>query len=247
MGDIDARHEDQKQFDLFAEDYDRRFIQNYPAAYGIVQRNLEGAAQSLVSPLRILDVACGTGWAAKFLSGLTCGTYVGIDPSGPSLKILSERMKKQKNIVVTTLHHFAERILEQDTRRAIRDVLKGPPNLVICNAAFHQIAKTYPSIDCIICQLSDLLSGGGMALLGDYYYPDALSEERRDHSMRWIKETTGQNPTPPENWLSPRSVREWIDHSGLTISAFQEERANQFIYLNYYMFVCQKRPDPPTA
>lgn len=234
------RHPDQQQFDIFAKDYDKRFIETYRPAYGLFRGELYKILKTFHTPLRVLDVGCGNGWTAEKLSQKSSGCYAGVDPSEASLKILEERMALQKKFKVFAFCHSAEWICKENACTALCERLGGNPQLVICNVAFHQIRKTFPGIKSLIISLHRLQASGGVALFGDYYYPKNLPELEIQKALHWIKKKTGQNPTPPEAWFHPDEIHFILEETGYNIEETFEVQANPEICLKYYLIKSTK-------
>ena len=191
------RHSDQKQFDNFAKDYDTRFIKSYLPVYELFCDRLSDTLKIINQSLRVLDVGCGNGWIAEQISQKSFGVYIGVDPSEASLEILKERLSSQKKLKVFTFCQSAEWICHENAASVLYEKLGGNPQLVICNAAFHQIRKTFPDVKSLIMSLYNLQVSDGVALFGDYHYPKNLSKAKIQKALNWIKKETGQNPTPP--------------------------------------------------
>lgn len=236
----ERRHPDQQQFDIFAKDYDKRFIETYRPVYKIFQEQLFKVLKTFKEPLRILDLGCGNGWTAEQIVQVSHGVYVGIDPSEASLGILNERLALQKNFKVFTLCHSAEWICKEKARAELSEKLGGNPQLIICNAAFHQIRKTFPGIHSLIISLQSFQAAKGVALLGDYYYPKNLLPSEIQEALHWIKKKTGQNPTPPDAWFRPDEIHSILENTGYNIEEIFEVQANPEICLKYYLIKAAK-------
>lgn len=235
-------HPDQAQFDGLARfaGFEKTFIRSYPLAYRLFTRLLLDILGNLPEPVRALDIGSGDGLAGKLISTTVGGYYAAIDSSGESLKLLKAWGRKSQKLRVTAFHHRAEWLLEETAGAEIIAALRGKPTLIVCNAAGHQIRKSFEEIGDIFAKLPSLAQSGAYYLIGDYYYPDSLTEVKIQKSMSWIKETTGQNPTDPEGFLSAARMKTILEGLGLDIVRTEETLVNFDIPLLYYAYVCKK-------
>ena len=107
---------------------------------------LERAIASL-SPLRTLDVACGTGWLTRHLRG----DVTGLDASSSMLEIAAERIPHADFVVGDALDlpfgdrsfdraltgHFYGHLEEADRLRFLAEAERVAPELVIVDSALH--------------------------------------------------------------------------------------------------------------
>ncbi len=234
-------HKDQKQFDAFAKNYEVLFIQNHPRAYKRFALELKRVLKLIKQPLKVLDVGCGTGYTVNvMIATKTKGTYLGIDTSEQSLAILENKKKNSHNMSLKTICCSAQALLNKTNGDHILKKLGTKPNLIVCNASFHQINKTFPHIELLIKAFHKLLRKDGIIILGDYFYPEHLSKAQISKSRQWIRKQIGQNPTKASGFLSPNTISKMLTSVGFSIKTANICRANDVIDLNYYIVRCNK-------
>lgn len=235
-------HKDQKQFDNFAKNYEALFVQNHPRAYKQFTLELKQVLKFIKQPLKVFDVGCGTGYMANLMiAAKTKGTYVGMDTSEQSLAILKNKTKVSHNLNLKTMCCPAQALLKKIKRNDIHKKLGTKPNLIVCNASFHQINKTFPHIELLIKAFHDLLQQDGMILLGDYFYPEHLTKAQILISRQWIRKQIGQNPTKASGFLSLATISGMLESAGFEIKRTRTCKANDKIDLNYYVLSCFKQ------
>jgi hypothetical protein len=121
-------------------------------------------------------------------------------------------------------------------------MLGGRPDLIICNASCHQIIKSFPDLQRIFAISGSILNNEGVALVGDYYYPEDLSEEEVEEDRKWIKNETGQTPTPRSGFITRNEMEIILKNSGFDCEYVREVRANRDISIIYYLFHLKLHP-----
>jgi SAM-dependent methyltransferase len=237
-------HPDIMQFDSFATKaggYEPIFNRNYTAAYELFSVEFLHAVSRLQKPLKALDIGCGDGWTAAFLASISSGTYVGIDASGESVKALAVRMQGDRRLKTYGLHQSADWLLTGPAIMQLQGLLGGLPSLIICNGVIHQLRKTSCDVAQIVYGCAEMLEIGGCFVAGDYYYPAYLSKEELNSAHQWIRETTGQNPTARDVFLSLDDFRQILHKTDLQVSVCRETKANISIPLYYYVITAWRK------
>ncbi|GEM_PF-4795629 len=230
---------DQREFDEFATNggFEKVFNASYSKAYALFSFVLAGVLKKYKPPVRILDIGCGDGWTVEYISSLNVsGTYLGIDTSAESIAKLMKRIPPGKKLKVLSMVESASWLTSRESAFEARKMLDGPPDLIICNAACHQIVKSFPELMKILSISGSTLKNDGTALVGDYYYPEDLSNEEIEEDRKWIKKTTGQTPTPRPGFISRNEMELLLKNSGYIAEKVREVRANRDISLIYYLF-----------
>ncbi len=230
---------EQKEFDYFAAScgFEKIFNSSYSKAYALFSFVLSGILNKSKRPLRILDIGCGDGWTAEFIAGADVGgTYLGIDTSEESIKKLKIRIPYERKLKVSGMVESAEWIALPETSCEIRKMLGGTPDIIICNTACHQIRKSYSDIYKIFAASGFSMGKDGILLVGDYYYPEDLVEEEVEEDRNWIKNTTGQTPTPRSGFITRSEMELILKNAGFATEYVKEVRANRDISLIYYLF-----------
>ncbi|HBC87193.1 MAG TPA: hypothetical protein DCZ94_09585 [Lentisphaeria bacterium] len=232
----------QKEFDHFAANrgFEKIFNTSYSKAYALFTYVLSGFMKHARPDLKILDIGCGDGWTAEFISNLTIGHYYGIDTSEESINKLLKRIPAGSGLKVHGTVDSAESLLNSKNRIQIEKFLEGRPDLIICNASFHQIRKSYPDLRKMLATASLFLKQEGTMFVGDYYFPEDMSEEDVEKDREWIKVETGQTPTPRSGFITRSEMELILENSGFKSDSAREIRANRFIGLIYYLFVSRK-------
>lgn len=228
-----------EQWNSFAADYDQRFVANYSEAYALFGQNMAQAARLNSKPATVIDLACGSGWTLQFLAALGISSYFGIDISTQMIKVASERAKYKFPV------HFAPRSAEALCNPVFCEeflaLLGAKPDLIICNAALHEIQKVYPDIDLILAQISRLLVSGGHLLIGDFFYSASSSLSDIASSARWIKNVTTEDPTAPQGFIQPLDLMQRLERLGFSVLKGSICRASAQTALEYYSILCVKR------
>jgi demethylmenaquinone methyltransferase/2-methoxy-6-polyprenyl-1,4-benzoquinol methylase len=154
---------------------------------------LERAIASL-SPLRTLDVACGTGWLTRHLRG----DVTGLDASSSMLEIAAERIPHADFVVGDALDlpfgdrsfdraltgHFYGHLEEADRLRFLAEAERVAPELVIVDSALHD------GVEEVEWQERVLNDGSRWEVYKRYFTVDGLSEElgggRAVHAGTWF-------------------------------------------------------------
>ena len=154
---------------------------------------LERAIASL-SPVRTLDVACGTGWLTRHLRG----DVTGLDASSSMLEIAAERIPHADFVVGDALDlpfgdrsfdrvltgHFYGHLEEADRLRFLAEAERVAPELVIVDSALHD------GVEEVEWQERVLNDGSRWEVYKRYFTVDGLSEElgggRAVHAGTWF-------------------------------------------------------------
>lgn len=230
---------DQKEFDYFAANcgFEKIFNSSYSKAYALFSLVLSNILKEAKRPLRILDIGCGDGWTAEFIAGANVGgTYLGIDTSEESIKKLNKRIPYERKLKVSGIVESAEWLALPESSCEIRKMIGGSPDIIICNTACHQIRKSYPDIYRIFAAAGFSMNKDGILLVGDYYYPEDLGEEEVEEDRNWIKNTTGQTPTPRSGFITRSEMEIILKNAGFESEYVREVRANRDISIIYYLF-----------
>ena len=233
---------DQKEFDLFAADrgFEKVFNSSYSKAYALFSFVLSDYLKNPKSDLKVLDIGCGDGWTAEFISNFAKGRYFGIDSSAESIKRMEQRVPGSSGLKVMGVTESAEWIVDPNSGRQIETFLDGKPDLIVCNAACHQIRKSYPNLRKIFAAASSILKQDGTLLVGDYYFPEDMTEEEVEEDRTWIRTETGQTPTPRSGFIVRNEMELILESSGFLSDTAREIRANRDIRILYYLFVSRK-------
>lgn len=230
---------EQKEFDYFAVNcgFEKIFNTSYSKAYALFSMILSDILKKSKHPLRILDIGCGDGWTAEFIAGANIGgTYLGIDTSEESIKKLNRRIPYERKLKVSGMVESAEWLVSPESSCEIRKILGGIPDIIICNTACHQIRKSYPYIYKIFAASGLSMNKDGILLVGDYYYPEDLSDDEMELDRIWIKNNTGQTPTPRSGFIPRTEMELVLKNAGFETEDVREVRANRAISIVYYLF-----------
>lgn len=228
-----------KEFDYFAAShgFERIFNSSYSKAYALFSLTLSNILKKSKKPLRILDIGCGDGWTAEFIAGADIGgTYLGIDTSGESIKKLNKRIPYERKLKVSGMVESAAWLVSPEASCDIRKMLGGPPDIVICNTACHQIRKSYSDLYRVFAATGFSMNKDGILLVGDYYYPEDMSDDEVDEDRNWIKNTTGQTPTPRSGFITRSEMELILKNAGFSFEYIKEVRATRDISIIYYLF-----------
>lgn len=235
-----------EEFDRFAEEggYESTFVKGYPFAYALFEKKISSAGISAGD--RIFDMGCGDPWTAilidrglgKTNTDLTSETrYLGVDPSTSAIKALNNASLVNPSMRVQGVVGTADDLIVGKLEHTINESLGDSPTFVICNAAFHQIKKFGTSIEDLLDAFSDLcIESNGKIILGDYYYPESVSDSQLQESLDFIERTTGQVPSSPDIFVPANSIEDHMLKRGLRVVARDEVRANEGTWLVYYNF-----------
>lgn len=241
-------HGEEKEFDEFAlreGGFEGCFNRFYPGAYAAFEQMLREASKRSPSPCRILDIGCGDGWTASRLDAMIRGVYLGLDLSAVCLSQLEKRAAGFSQLRVETREAGAVWLLAPGTREAVRSRLAGLPDLILCNAALHQIRKRVPGILPLVSSWTGLCRPGGLLVVGDYTVPPGTPGKDLDAMHHWIRTRTGQTPTPPETFPDPESVREALSAGGCELLASNQVRARPDLPLYYWVLLMRRSMDLP--
>lgn len=235
----------QKEFDCFAANcgFEKIFNSSYSKAYALFSLVLSNILKKTKRPLRILDIGCGDGWTAEFIAGADIGgTYLGIDTSGESIKKLNRRLPYEMKLKVSGMVESAEWLISPEASCEIRNMIGGAPDIIICNTSCHQIRKSCPDLHRIFAATGFSMNKDGILLVGDYYYPEDLADQEVEEDRNWIKNTTGQTPTPRSGFITRSEMELILKNAGFESQDVREVRANQDISIIYYLFQLKIRP-----
>ncbi|MFZ2653755.1 MAG: class I SAM-dependent methyltransferase [Victivallales bacterium] len=233
---------DQKEFDHFAANrgFEKVFNSSYSKAYALFSFVLSDYLKHAKPDLKVLDIGCGDGWTAEFISNFAKGRYFGIDSSAESIKKLEQRVPESSGLKVKGVAGSAEWIISPKSGKQIEEFLEGKPDLIVCNASCHQIRKSYPDLRKIFAAASSVLEQDGTFLVGDYYFPEDMTEDEVEEDRNWIKTETGQTPTPRTGFIVRNEMELILESSGFISDTAREIRGNRDIRILYYLFVSRK-------
>ncbi|MCB9029788.1 MAG: class I SAM-dependent methyltransferase [Deltaproteobacteria bacterium] len=238
MGEL---HSDAREFDGFARrGYEEVFNRAFPFAYAEFLDVLETTLLQYGAPLKVIDIGCGDDWTASQIAERHHGHYLGIDPSVDAISNLEEKLQSQPSLNVAGIAGSAEVLENEDFERISGTLLLGKPNLFICNAAVHQIKKSWDQIPTMVRRAFEMLSDGGKLILGDYFYDQKLTSAEVEITRNWIKAEYGQTPTPREGFVDPETMRSYLEEAGFKVEVFGKTQAREGLTIEYYVFVASK-------
>lgn len=233
------------QFESFADTgYEHIFVSSYSNAYAgflqaITHLRLDGDS-------RVLDIGAGDGWVLVALDRLLAHRsptdakrhiasipYVGVDPAQSAAAKISQQPGLDC-LRALGIACFLADIHQPSVHAQITDWLKGEPNVIVCNAAIHQIMKYESSLDDVIAQLVRPAQPPCQILIGDYYYPDHCSDVEVEAARSWIRTTTGQTPSQRGVFIAPPVLETKMQSHGFRLVRSGECQANDEICLRYY-------------
>jgi hypothetical protein len=139
------------------------------------------------------------------------------------------------------IHSIHRSQFDRDTAHQANVLLGRKPNLIVCNAAGHEIRRQGGDVAAVYNSLLDELSPDGVLIIGDYWYPPSVNETDVARTMWWIKETTGHTPTSPNLLISPTEVRAVINDANCRILEEHACNASPHIKLEYYVLTACRR------
>lgn len=187
-----------------AEVYDH-YVREYPI-YSWLNRRLAELAE-LKTARRLLDIACGSGATAR-----TCletlpptAALVGIDASEVMVEVARTRVRDPRAR------------FEVAPARALPQVVSGPFDRAVCNAAFWN----FPSPETVIAHLGRLL-GPGALFVFNVPAERVVDEASEVHPFqlalrRSIEAETGRALTLAPLVLDPARLEKWLDRAGFEL------------------------------
>lgn len=228
-----------KEFDYFAENcgFEKIFNSYYSKAYALFSLTLSNILKKSKKPLRILDIGCGDGWTAELIAGAGIGgTYLGVDISEESIRKLRKRIPYERKLKIYGLVESAAWIASPEASCEIRKMIGGIPDIIICNTACHQIRKSYSDLYKVFAATGFSMNKDGILLVGDYYYPEDMSNDEVEEDRNWIKKNTGQTPTSRSGFITRSEMELILKNAGFVSENVKEVRANRDISIIYYLF-----------
>ena len=86
-----------------------------------------------------------------------------------------------------------------------------------------------------------MLKDGGRVILGDYYYPDSVSDEEVAAYMAY-QQATINHADPREKFVKPELIAQKAQEHGFSIELSDEMQAVKEIDRKYSIFVLKKEP-----
>jgi demethylmenaquinone methyltransferase/2-methoxy-6-polyprenyl-1,4-benzoquinol methylase len=165
---------------------------------------LDALAETLraLPPARTLDVACGTGYATRWLPG----DVTGLDHSPRMLAVAGERLPRARFVRGDALQlpfaddsferlvtmHFYGHLEEAERLRFLAEARRVAPELVVVDAALHEDVEPEEYQERI------LNDGSRWTVYKRYFTPDGLVDElgggRVLHAGRWFVAVASQRP-----------------------------------------------------
>jgi predicted TPR repeat methyltransferase len=227
-----------RQFDAFAAEYEKNFIQRNWAMYSVALETLANVASAVSSPLRIVDMGCGTGVAMRGIFGENGGgRYFGIDPSTKMLDSLTAQSSNYPDVSITTRAGNAGLLMEAAVSEDIRQHLAGQPNIVCWLAVLHIINKDKDQpIGPLLAAAKDLMADDGRMVIANYFHK---SQEDFLAFREKYMQTMIHEPTPPLGLFTPERMTEILSDVGLAVESCNETICKDGI--RAYVMVAKKR------
>jgi ubiquinone/menaquinone biosynthesis C-methylase UbiE len=162
---------------------------------GAVRFNIEGAQRLVLSIPpgrydRVLDVGCGTGWAAQaVIDRFRPGRITGVDPAQGMLDLFQEKLGGIEGVEITLAQADVENM----------PVAEGSFDLVVCSMAYHWFPRKWEAAKAMARALKP---GGVLAILmsgrgGEQAYRDVISNIE-PINYRWVGAFDGNLRSVPE-------------------------------------------------
>ena len=244
MSRINELDELRKQFDSFAEQgYESIFVSQYHLAYEEFLSSLNLIEYRQVK--EIVDIGCGDGWTAICLNNVLKNQrgrqtsqqhsiikYLGIDNSANAISAL-RKINQLEFLDVTGIVGSATMLSDTGFMESSVKPIVASPELLICNAAVHQITKTGISESELLCSITQSWDRKPMIIIGDYFYPADCTASDVQTSRDWIKSTTGQSPSERSVFAEPEKLADIMRNLGYQRTHHNEVAANEVICLRY--------------
>ena len=189
---------------------------------------------------KIIDIGSSLGNIESYIDNL------GIDCDITCIDIDQEALNKLKS---KEFHHVKTLVVNSEANAFIDNLPnEEKADLVILNATLHEIntpedQRNYLTI--MLAKLRDHLTENGRVIIGDYYYPDELSDEEVneyiDFQARTINHADARN-----KFVKPDLLKEVASEVGFDIEDLGEDteiRAVKQIDRRYYVVSLKSRPE----
>ncbi|MBI3928143.1 MAG: hypothetical protein HY319_21550 [Armatimonadetes bacterium] len=198
----------------------------YPLARSFYRRRLAALGRDLAEPLRILDLASGTGRGAEAIEAH--GRYLALDLDRVNLSVLCHRFHGHPRLTALSLPESVERLLEPTFRYRVQELIGGVPHLVLCGSAVHQLTGTLERtrVEILLREVAAWLAPGAVVVVADYYYPEELSDAQFEEAEERIRKRLRAHPQlepgafhfgSRTEYPTRRQVRRWLESAGLEV------------------------------
>jgi len=199
-----------------------------PAIYAEMKAALDMYAEP---GSKVLDIGPYEGNLEEYLETIGQFNIDAVDIDGAAIEVL--KAKSFKNITVNAVENDANTYITE---------YKGTVDIVLSSASIHEIndpkdQRVY--LNWFFTKIHEILNHGGIAIIGDLYFPDYVSDEVveafRLYQMAAINHASNRN-----EFVKPELIDEVASQNGFSLVMKKEIRAVKEIDRRYYVIVLKR-------
>lgn len=176
----------------------------------------------------IIDIGCGDGILEDKIENFKECTIHCVDLDKESLDKLL--YKGYRNNIIPYL---------DDANKFIRGYYRRDVDVILLNATLHEIndhANKEQYISCIFEKFSQILKPNGIVVVGDYFYPEYLSDKEIEKFVEYQKAVIG-HADPGYKFVNPALLEKVARNKRFALEYESDIRAVEEIDRRYYIRV----------
>jgi SAM-dependent methyltransferase len=193
-------------------------------------------ARNIRSGDRILDLGCNNGNLEEWINEIICGcTVYAVDIDSAAVDVLKGKRYGRTEVVPYV----------QDANAFLKSTSLCGLDTILINTTLHEInnfGNQAGYLDGFFSRAKELLGKGGRIIVGDYFYPQNVSDEEVRQYMEYQQKAINHADARGK-FVAPELLRQRAEANGFETAYSDEIRAVEEIDRRYYTFVFRLKND----